>query len=410
MRCRPIQPSPAKPDARRHSSHRTQAFTKPSGLSRAASSASPRRSSGKAWVTSARGSSRPGPHRLHRLAQAAPIGLGRAFVGVHHVDPAPVPLLHVHLPRPVLVVARDHQPPAFGHKVPARSSAGWLPTASITTSHSGPTSARAHPTARRRGRPPSKVRAAPMRRARHAGAFAAGEREDLGPLPRREPGQRGAEEPDAHHRHPVARHDGAAAEDVHRAGEGLARERQPVEFGRQPHGIGRGHDLVARVARLAQDRDPVAPARSTTRAPTASTTPQPSWPRPPGAVGNSIHSGPAQGRGSTRRRRNLRDARAPRPGPGRAAAGRRHRPARGRGRARRAGGPCGGRSAWRSGRRGGSRLSPFRFETRPSRAPETADGRRFRKKRASDGPQRLGPPAGTIPRAPFSGDAFFIFS
>ena len=49
-------------------------------------------------------------HRVNRGAHAVHVDRGVALVRVDHVQPAPVPELHVDLSRPVLMVAGDHQP------------------------------------------------------------------------------------------------------------------------------------------------------------------------------------------------------------------------------------------------------------------------------------------------------------
>ena len=56
------------------------------------------------------------PDATASTASRTPCGIDRriALVGVDHVEPAPVPQLHVHLARTVLVIAGDDQPAALG--------------------------------------------------------------------------------------------------------------------------------------------------------------------------------------------------------------------------------------------------------------------------------------------------------
>jgi hypothetical protein len=84
-------------------------------------------------------------------------------------------------------------------------------------------------------------------------------------------------------------------EDVHRAAQRLAREGLARQAGGQPHRRRGVDQVVLGVAVVRERRHAVADGKVLHPLPTASTTPQPSWPRPPGSVGNCIHSGPAQG-------------------------------------------------------------------------------------------------------------------
>src|SRR5690606_26228777 len=52
-------------------------------------------------------------NRGDRFPHALTYDLGIALVGVDHVDPAPVPELHVDLPRSILMVPGNDQPPTF---------------------------------------------------------------------------------------------------------------------------------------------------------------------------------------------------------------------------------------------------------------------------------------------------------
>src|SRR4051812_8817117 len=51
---------------------------------------------------------------IHRAAYAGDIGGGIALVGIDHVQPPPIPQLHVDLAQSILVVTGDDEPPAFG--------------------------------------------------------------------------------------------------------------------------------------------------------------------------------------------------------------------------------------------------------------------------------------------------------
>src|SRR5947209_18423170 len=50
-----------------------------------------------------------GANRLHRLAEPGRVHRGISFVGVDHVEPAPIPQLHVDRAGSVLVIAVDDQ-------------------------------------------------------------------------------------------------------------------------------------------------------------------------------------------------------------------------------------------------------------------------------------------------------------
>src|SRR5690606_18043280 len=53
-------------------------------------------------------------HRCYRTLDAAAAARERAFMGIDHVERAPVPLLHVHLAQSVLVVAGNYQASMLG--------------------------------------------------------------------------------------------------------------------------------------------------------------------------------------------------------------------------------------------------------------------------------------------------------
>ena len=141
-RLHPVAADPAgaeEPERGLTAGHRRTALTKPSGWSRVASSASPSRSSGKRWVIERR---RIEPAQaIAATASRMPAHGDRrvALVRIDHVDAAPVPELHVDLPRPVLVIAGD-RPAGRRSRVSsaARSSGHCLPTASITRSQNAP--------------------------------------------------------------------------------------------------------------------------------------------------------------------------------------------------------------------------------------------------------------------------------
>ena len=233
------------------------------------------------------------------------------------------------------MVAGDDQPAAARASArAARSSGHCLPTASITRSQNalagellhalddGPRdrpsgSSRPRPVrARDRARTAAARSRSPARRHRSPSLVRIAPRKPMPTIATVCPGR-----------------DVAAAEDVQRAAERLARERLPGQRVGQRHHRVRVGDVVFGVScgrraprpgrRL---RDPSTPS------PTASTSPSPRARARPARPGKCIHSGPAQGSGWRRRRRSLPAGSAPRRGRARAparasSASRRARPA-----------------------------------------------------------------------------------
>src|SRR3954469_10023637 len=57
----------------------------------------------------------PAADRLDSIADALHVNSAIALVRADNVEPAPVPKLHIHLPEPILVIARnDQSSPLFG--------------------------------------------------------------------------------------------------------------------------------------------------------------------------------------------------------------------------------------------------------------------------------------------------------
>src|SRR5205823_13954724 len=55
--------------------------------------------------------------RLNRLAHAADSNCRITFVRVDDIESAPVPQLHIHLPRPILMIAGDDETSVFARQL-----------------------------------------------------------------------------------------------------------------------------------------------------------------------------------------------------------------------------------------------------------------------------------------------------